>query len=195
MDAVTLVDILHSLALAIALAACAGLRAWLPLFLAGLAARAGWLQLGSAFSFLSTDRALWIFGAATLIELLADKFPTLDHALDALSTPLRPAVGALLAAAALGHFTDPLPALLLGTAVGAPAALVPHAAKSTLRAASTALTAGIANPFLSLIEDGLSVLLFVLAVLLPLVVVLLLLGTTLLVARRWRRAHTAPRPA
>jgi len=195
MDAVTWSEALATVALAIALAACAGLRAWLPLLLAGLLARVGWLELGDAFGFLASNRALAIFGVATLLETLADKIPSLDHALDALSTPLRPAAGALLAAAAIGHIMDPLPALVLGTAVGAPAALVPHAAKSVLRGVSTTLTAGLANPVLSLIEDGLALLLFVLAVVVPLVVVLLLVAATVLMARRLLRRRSVPRPA
>jgi hypothetical protein len=195
MDAVTWSEALSTVALAIALAACAGLRAWLPLLLAGLLARSGWLELGSAFGFLASNRALAIFAVATTIEILADKVPSLDHALDALSTPLRPAVGALLAAAALGHITDPLPALVLGTAVGAPAALVPHAAKSVLRGVSTTLTAGLANPVLSLIEDGLALVLFVLAVLVPLAVVVALIVATVVLARRLSRRRSVPRPA
>lgn len=193
MDVLT--EVVPAVALAIALAACAGLRAWLPLLLAGLLARAGWLELGPAFQFLGSNRALILFGIATAIELLADKVPVVDHALDALSTVLRPAAGALLAAAALGRVTDPLSALALGTAIGAPAAIVPHAAKSMLRAASTTLTAGLANPALSLIEDGLAVALFALAVLVPLVVVILLIASTALLARRFARSRSAVRPA
>jgi len=92
----------------------------------------------------------------------------------------------------LGTVSDPLIAVVLGSAVGAPTALVPHAAKSVLRAASTTLTAGLANPVLSLIEDAISILTFVLAVLTPLLV-LGLLGLTLYVASRWlRRRRAAP---
>ncbi len=193
MDVLT--EVVPAVALAIALAACAGLRAWLPLLLAGLLARAGWLELGPAFQFLGSTRALVLFGIATGIELLADKVPAVDHALDALSTVLRPAAGALLAAAALGQVTDPLSALALGTALGAPAAIVPHAAKSMLRAASTTLTGGLANPVLSLIEDGFAVALFALAVLVPLAVVILLMVSSVLLARRLSRSRSAVRPA
>jgi hypothetical protein len=174
MDGVALAETLQAVALAIALAACAGLRTFLPLFLAGLLSRAGWLVLGPSFQFLSSNRALILFGIASLIEILADKIPAVDHALDALSTPLRAGAGALLAASALGQVTDPLHALALGAAVGAPAALVPHAAKAGLRAASTAFTGGLANPLLSFGEDVVTLLLFALAVLVPLAVVLLL---------------------
>lgn len=196
LDLATLAAFLPSLALAIALAACAGIRAWLPLFLAGLFARAGQLELGPAFQFMASNRALALFGTATLIELAADKIPSLDHALDALSTLLRPAAGALLAASALWQVSDPLTALALGTALGAPTALVPHAAKSALRALSTTFTAGLANPALSLLEDVLALALFALAVLVPLAVVLgLALLGLLVVRRRSRRLLAAAPPA
>jgi hypothetical protein len=184
MDGVALAETLQAVALAIALAACAGLRTFLPLFLAGLLSRAGWLVLGPSFQFLSSNRALILFGIASLIEILADKIPAVDHALDALSTPLRAGAGALLAASALGQVTDPLHALALGAAVGAPAALVPHAAKAGLRAASTAFTGGLANPLLSFGEDVVTLLLFALSVLVPLAVVLLLVLAGVLLGQR-----------
>ena len=194
MEEARLVELLPSVGLAIALAACAGVRAWLPLLLAGGLARSGFLELGDSFSFLGSDKALVLFGLATVLEIVADKVPALDHALDALSTVLRPAAGALLAASVIGRFADPLTALALGVAVGAPAALVPHAAKSTLRAVSSTLTAGLANPVISVIEDVLALVMFVLAVLVPIAVVLVLLGVAFLVARRVSR-RPSPAPA
>jgi hypothetical protein len=180
-------DVAFALALGTALAACAGLRAWLPLLMAGGAARMGWLELGQSFEFLAGNRALALFAVASLVEIAADKVPALDHLLDGLSTVLRPAAGSLLAASVLWPVNDPLTAMVLGVAVGAPAALVPHAAKTVARAASTTFTAGFANPLLSLFEDGLVVFLFVVAVVLPFLVVAALVGTIVFVMTRWRR--------
>lgn len=196
MGEATLVEVLPSIALAIALSACAGLRAWLPLFLAGLLSRAGFLELGSAFQFLGSNKALVLFGVATLIEIVADKVPAVDHALDLLSTVIRPLAGALLAASVLGRFADPLTALALGVAVGAPSSFVPHAAKATLRAASSAFTAGLANPVLSVIEDVVSLAMFALAILVPILVVLgLVLVSVLVIRRLLRRAPRVVRTA
>src|SRR4051794_8544598 len=116
MDTAAWADVVASLAMAIGLAACAGLRAWLPLLLAGALARGGYLSLGSSFSFLASNRALILFGAATLIEIIGDKVPAVDHALDMLSTVLRPAAGTLLAASVMWQVHDPLTALAIGTA-------------------------------------------------------------------------------
>ena len=187
MDGPVWTSIVPSLAMGIGLAACAGLRAWLPLLLAGLLARAGVLQLGPSFRFIASNEALILFGVATLVEMLGDKVPAVDHALDALSTFLRPAAGSLLAASVMWKIPDPLTALALGVAVGAPTSLVPHAAKSTLRAASTAFTGGLANPVLRLIEDLAAVLLFVLTVVIPVAVALAILLVAGLVLRRVAR--------
>jgi hypothetical protein len=191
-DGWQMVEFLKTVALAIALASVAGLRAWLPLLLAGLLSRAGLLSLGPSFQFLASTQALVLFGLATVIEVVGDKVPVVDHALDLIGTPLRPAAGALLAASAMASVRDPLLALALGTAVGVPSALVPHVGKAMLRSASTAFTAGIANPVLSLLEDMIALATFVLAVLAPLLVAALLLATFVLVSR-WlsRRRVTA----
>jgi hypothetical protein len=185
-------DGLHALCLAVALAACAGLRAWLPLFLAAGLARLGFLELGGSFAFVQSNKALVALGLATLLEICADKIPAVDHALDAISTVARPAAGALLAASVLGTVSEPLTAVTLGLAVGAPAALAPHAAKSLVRAGATAFTGGLANPILSLIEDVATAVLFAVALIVPVLVVALLL---LLSVAFWRGRSRQPMPA
>jgi hypothetical protein len=187
MPAVSWTEVVPAIALAIGLAACAGLRAWLPLFLTGGLVRTGVIEVGTAFSFIASDRALILFGLASAIEIVADKVPVIDHALDALGTVLRPAAATVLAASVFGSFADPLTALAMGVAVGAPTALVPHMGKSVLRAASSAFTAGVANPVLSVLEDLIALALFMLAVLVPLLAGGLVLLTAWLIARRLRR--------
>lgn len=164
------VDLLQSIALGISLAACAGLRAWLPFFAVGLSVRLGVLPLGDSFRFLGSNVALAVFAVATVIEVLADKIPVVDHALDALSTFLKPAAGMVLAASVMWTVDDPIVALALGVMVGAPASLVPHAAKATLRGVLSPITAGLAAPILSVLEDVIAFGLVALAILAPFVV-------------------------
>jgi hypothetical protein len=193
MDGVVWIEMVPSLAMAIGLAACAGIRTWLPLFLVGGLARLGVLTLGSSFGFLADTRALILFGVATLLEIAGDKIPAVDHALDALGTVLRPAAGALLAASVMWQISDPLTASVLGIAMGAPSALVPHAGKSMLRATSTALTGGLANPVVSVIEDVVALVFFLVTVVLPLLAAGVFLILAFLVLRRLvRRAAPVP---
>ena len=195
MEGLSLVEVVPSLALGIGLAACAGIRAWLPLLLVGGLARWGVISLAPSFQFISGNRALILFGVATVVEIAGDKIPAVDHALDALSTVLRPAAGALLASSVLWSVSDPLTALALGTAVGAPSALVPHAAKSTLRIASTTFTGGLANPVLSVLEDAAALAMFVVTVLVPLLAATLVAVTAFFVVRKVLRRASAARPA
>jgi hypothetical protein len=185
------VDLLQSVALGIALAACAGLRAWLPLFVVGLSVRFGVLPLGESFRFLGSNTALAVFLIATIVEMIADKIPVVDHALDSLSTFLKPVAGMVLAASVLWTVDDPIVALALGVMVGAPASLLPHTAKATVRGVLSPLTAGLAAPVLSVIEDIIAFGLVALAILTPLVVaagvVLFALVTGRIVRRRMTR--------
>jgi hypothetical protein len=174
-------------ALAIALSACAGLRAWLPLFVAGLVARLGIAELGDGFQWLASTPAIVLFGVATVIEIAADKIPALDHALDAVSTVIRPVAGAIVAAAVLVQIHDPLIASVVGLLVGAPTALAPHLAKSSARAVSTSTTAGLANPIVSFVEDAIAIALAVLAFVVPIVLAVAILGFALWAARWLRR--------
>ena len=169
MPDVSLPMLFSSLALGIALAASAGLRAWLPLLATGLLARFDIVRLGDSFDALSSTPALILFGTATVVELLGDKIPWADHALDAVSTFIRPAAGVLLSASVMWQITDPVHALALGLVVGAPAAAVPHVLKSGVRVASTATTGGLLNPLVSLIEDAIALAMVVLAVVVPVV--------------------------
>jgi len=177
-----MVETLAAAATGIALAAGAGLRAFLPLFAAGAAAR--WFQwpIASSVGWLTSDVALVIFGVASAIEVAADKVPTIDHLLDMLQTVLSPIAGAVAALAALQGWPAPF-AIALAIIVGAPVAGGFHAIGALTRVKSTATTAGTANPVLSVIEDMLAVAMVVLAFLAPLLV---LIGIAWLVVR-WRK--------
>jgi hypothetical protein len=189
---------ISSVALAIGLSASAGLRAWLPLLVTGALARAGVIPVGESFAFLGSTPALLLFGTATLVELLGDKVPFIDHTLDAASTFVRPAAGVLLAASVMWQVHNPLWALVLGLIVGAPAAAIPHVVKSGTRAASTFATGGLANPVLSIAEDIFAGALVVLSVVVPLFAAALVLLVGYVAVRKIRGRRAGPtrrRPA
>lgn len=184
-------ETLAAAATGIALAASAGLRAFLPLFAAGAAAR--WFEwpLAASVRWLASDAALVIFGLASVVEVLADKVPAVDHALDLLQTVVSPIAGAVAALAALQGWPAPF-ALALAVIVGAPVAGGFHAIGALTRMKSTAFTAGTANPVLSALEDVLAAVIIVLAFLAPLIVLALLVWFIW----RWRnRRRTAAAPA
>lgn len=177
-----------TLALGIGLAAVAGIRAWLPLLTAGVMARLGVLHLNESFEFIASWPALVLFGVATVVELVGDKIPAVDHTLDAIGTVVRPGAGALLAAATMYQIDSPLLACVLGLCVGAPTAMVPHATKAAARAVSSTFTFGLANPLLSFAEDGVAVTMLALVFIVPaLIVVLFVVGSA--IAFWWIRSN------
>lgn len=192
-DSLSLFSLLPSIALGVALAASAGLRAWLPLLVTGALARIGMVPLGESFMFLASTPAIALFATATAIELVADKIPALDHALDAASSVVRPAAGVVLAASVLWQM-DPLWASVLGIVIGGPAAAVPHVVKSVVRLSSTATTGGLANPVLSTAEDVVAAAVIALGVLVPLFAALVIVLGGIAAVRVLRRLRMRPTP-
>jgi len=140
--------------LGLGLAAATGLRTFLPLLMLSLVARLGWfgVDLNPQFAWLGSTGAMVALGVATVAEVIADKVPVVDHALSAMGTFTRPLAGALAAGAVFGH-ADPGMAAIAGLVIGVPTAFAFHAAQSSTRLVSTATTAGLGNPVLSVLED------------------------------------------
>jgi hypothetical protein len=179
-----------ALATGVVLAASAGLRAFLPVFAASVGVRFMGMPVPEYLDWLGSPVTMIIFGGATVVEILSDKIPVVDHALDAVQSFTKPILGAIAATPFLFQFA-PEHAAALGLAVGIPLALGVHATKATVRAGSTVTTAGLGNPFLSVLEDVAAVVAVVLAFVVPLLALILtviLLAAMVRMARKaWRR--------
>ncbi len=176
-------------AMGIALAACAGLRAFLPLFVVGVAGRLGWVTLGESYQWLASWPALVVFAVAVVAEVLSDKIPIVDHVLDLVGGVVRPAAGALLAASVLTEMT-PLQCAVVGILVGGSSAGLVHLTKAKVRLFSSVTTAGLGNPVLSLGEDVVAFVGTAVALWVPVLVLILVLAAfalLLLARRRFRR--------
>jgi hypothetical protein len=181
--------ILSQIAMGIGLAACAGLRAFLPLLLLGAAGRLEWVGLSPAFEWLASTPALIVFGVAVVTEILSDKVPVIDHLLDVIGGVLKPLAGTVLAASVLTDLT-PLQSTVAGLLVGGGSAGIVHLTKAKLRLFSTATTAGLGNPVLSLAEDVLSFVGSIVAMIVPVILLLAIAATFagfFLARRRFRR--------
>ena len=184
--------LLLALGTGVAIAAASGLRAFLPVFALGLAARLGIVRLDPSVAWLSASPTLWALGVATVLEVLGDKIPVVDHVLDLVATVVRPLAGGLAAYAALAQWPQPFPvafALIAGAG-----AFGVHALKAKTRVGSTALTGGAANPVLSTAEDLGAVGLTAVGVLLPVIALVLIVALVLLVRGlvRGRRGPGGP---
>ena len=169
----------------IALAAAAGLRVFVPLLAASAAAYLGHLSLAPGAAWLGSAPALVALSVAAALEVGAYFVPTLDHALDAIATPLAVVAGIVVSAALFTAMPGYLRWVLAIIAGGGSAGLV-QGATTLLRLKSGLLTAGLANPLVALAELGGALVLAVLALLVPLLALAL---AALLVLAAFRMAR------
>jgi hypothetical protein len=106
-------------ALAYVLSSTAGVRAFVTLLAISLAMHWGLLPPpGHQFAWLASDGALAVLLVASILEVLGDKVPLVDHGLHALHTIAKPLAGAVIAGAIVAPENDPS-AVLLGVLGGA----------------------------------------------------------------------------
>ena len=171
-----------------------GVNAYLLVLVLGIADRvAGLSQIPDVLA--RTD-VLVVAGVLFVVEFVADKIPYLDSSWDAISTAIRPTVGAVVALLLAGDVSTLEQALY--AVLGGGTALASHGVKSGLRLAINTSPEPVTNAGTSLGEDVTVLTVALLAISHPwiafgVVVALLVLGTTLLVVllrrirRGWRR--------
>jgi Domain of unknown function (DUF4126) len=186
------------------LATAAGLNAYIPLLALGLLSRfTDLITLPHGWVWLENGWVMTIVAALLIVEVVADKIPALDSVNDTIQTFVRPTAGGIVfgsgTAAQTSAVTDPGAFAQSGqwipVAIGVVTALVVSLTKSTVRPAANVATAGVAAPVLSTIEDGISIGLVFVAILIPVLVlvvlVLLAWGAGKLLRRRRRRRAAA----
>jgi hypothetical protein len=163
---------LISIALGIGLAAATGLRVFLPLLVAALAARFGDLPLNDSFAWLASTPALLTLASATVLETLAYYIPGIDHALDVVASPATVAAGAVASAAVM---TDIPPAVMWPVAIiaGGGIAGLTKGSTALLRAKSAAVTGGLANPVVATAETFGATGIAILAIVVPIICIVL----------------------
>lgn len=151
----------------VGLSSIAGVRAYLPLALAGIFAKLGFFDYPKPFGLLDDWLVIGILLVLALVESGLDKVPAFDSVLDFVQTPVRIVAGAVLFSAALqaGLNIEAIPELAAGGGIAGVVAVL----KSLLRPSANVATAGTSAPFLSTIEDVVAVVGGVVAVLVPLV--------------------------
>lgn len=175
-----------ALVAALGLSSTAGLRAVATLFAIGAVSDITisgkpLLELNGSFKVLGSTPVLILLGVLTIVEIVIDKFPVLDHVNDVIHTVVRPVVGGVILAGTANSLSDTN--VWVAAAVGAALAFGVHATKATTRVASTATTAGVANPILSTGEDVLAIVAIILVVVAKSIAILVspVLGVILLV--------------
>ncbi|HYN95601.1 MAG TPA: DUF4126 domain-containing protein [Pilimelia sp.] len=178
------------------LAASAGLNAYIPLLaLGGLARFTDLVDLPAGWQWLANGWVMGILALLLAVEFVADKVPVVDHLNDIVQTVVRPTSGGLVFSAGSGSqtatVTDPgsfftsQQGLLI--VAGVLIALVVHGAKTATRPVVNASTAGLGAPVVSTAEDVTSVVMSIVALLLPVLVLVGLVALALGFAVLWRR--------
>ena len=161
-----MIDAFSSIFTAFGLSASAGLNAYLPLLVVAVAARyTELIKLNEPWNVMTSG---WVIGALVvllLIEMTVDKIPAVDTVNDVVQTVGRPVAGAVLFAASSGVVGDlhPVVAFISGLFLAGTV----HTAKTVVRPAVTASTAGTGNWAVSIIEDVVALIGAVMAILLP----------------------------
>jgi hypothetical protein len=175
-----------AIAIGIGLAAATGFRAFLPLVIAGAAARWGGLPLASGFQWLSSTSALVALGTASVVEVAAYYIPLVDHALDVAAGPAAVVAGVLASASAMADIPPGImwPVAIIG---GGGIAGLTKAMSALVRVKSGLVTGGVANPLVATGETAGAVVTAIAAIVVPLLCLLGLFVLLLWMGRRVRR--------
>nr|MDT0658314.1 DUF4126 domain-containing protein [Micromonospora sp. DSM 115978] len=180
------------------LAASAGLNAYIPLLLMGLLARySDLIDLPSGWQWLGNGWVIAILAVLFVIELVADKVPVVDHVNDVVQTVVRPTAGGLAFGAGSSSETVTVsdPGQFFSSnqwvpiAAGVVIALGVHGVKAATRPVINATTAGVGAPVASTAEDATSIVVSLIAILLPVLVLAVLVVMALAAVWLIRRAR------
>ena len=185
-------EVITAIALGIGLSASTGFRVFLPLLIAGIAARLGFLPLTDSFNWLSGNTALISLGAATVVEVGAYYIPFVDNLLDTISTPLAVGAGTLITASVLPADSE-LVKWITSFIVGGGAAAAVQGGTAALRLGSTGTTGGAGNFLVSTGENVAATVTPIVTIIIPIFIALLILGSFFFIFRLlFRRKKQVP---
>ena len=169
-------DVILALCMGLGLAAASGFRVFLPPFLLSIAVRADAVEVNLAetpFEYFDSNIAVILLGVATLAELSAYYVPWVDNLLDTIASPAAVVAGTGMTAIVLEGNTAPVIQWSLAIIAGGGVTAVVQSATVVTRGISTTLTAGLGNPVVSTGENIASVILALVAMVLPILAALL----------------------
>lgn len=165
------VETIISICLGVGLAASVGFRVFLPLFVLSLASYFDVWQLNESWQWIGSTTALVALGVATLVEIFAYFIPYIDNLLDTISVPLAALAGTAIMLSTVSDLSPIITWSLAIIAGGGTAATI-AGTSSTTRLASTATTGGLANPMISTLETGTSIVMSILSIFIPILAII-----------------------
>jgi hypothetical protein len=162
-------EIIIAVAIGIGISASCGFRVFVPMLVASLAAKMGFFPVQEGFLWLAGWPAIFCFGTATVVEIIAYYIPFVDNLLDFVSTPLAVVAGTLLMTSVLPLDNDMLK-WATGLITGGGAAAVVQGGTVLTRLASSKMTLGTGNAVVATGEHAAAISTSVLSLLIPVVV-------------------------
>ena len=153
-------------ALATSLSTAAGIRPFLTLAVCAWLMYAGYLHPSTHYTWIGSAGVAALLALLAVLDFFADKVPLVDHALHTVHFATTPVAAALIVGSTIPA-ADPATGTYITMGIAALNALGIHAASAATRAASTGMTAGAGNPFVSMLEDVAAVAVIAIAFLLP----------------------------
>ena len=169
-----------SLFLGIGLAASAGFRVFLPLFVLSLASHFNFIPLNESWAWVGGIPAMISLGIAMIAEIFGYYIPFVDNLLDTIATPLAAMAGTAAMASTLVHI-DPMMTWGLAIIAGGGTATAMQGMTTMTRLASSVKTAGLGNPVVSTAETGTAITLSTFAIFLPIVAIIIVVILFLLI--------------
>lgn len=168
-------SILTSLAMGIALSACAGFRVFIPMLAGALASHFGIIHLSQGMAWLSGWPAIILFGTAAVAEVAAYYIPFVDNLLDTIATPLSVGAGTVLAASLLPLGHNDLLRWVVSFLAGGSAAGIIQLGTGLLRLFSSKATIGAGNAVVATSENAAAISGTVLSFFIPVIIAILLI--------------------
>jgi len=188
---INVMEELFALMIGIGLSAACGFRVFVPLLAMNLAVQTGHLEIAESSQWVATPMATTALGVASFLEIAGYYIPWVDNMLDAAATPAAIIAGTFITASVMPEMTPFLKWAIAAITGGSVAGVIQGATVLT-RAASSFTTGGFGNPIVSTTEAGGSVLISLLAVLLPLVTLGLILFLLIWAGRKIYRRFQKP---
>lgn len=162
----TIFGTITSVSVGLGLAASCGFRVFVPMLMMSIAVKSGLLELSSGWDWIGSWPAFIAFFVATIVEIAGFYVPWFDHLLDTIAAPSAVVAGTATTAACVAELS---PFLQWSTAIIAGGGLAASIKGFTVlaRGGSTAATAGIGNPLVATFELLMSIVLSVLALVVP----------------------------
>lgn len=159
-------DLFIKIITGICFSAASGFRIFIPFLIIGIASYFGWADFGSSALWISNYPVFIIISVAAAVEVSGYYNPWIDNMLDLISTPLALFAGIILTASMISDI-NPVFKWVIAVIIGGGSSIYVQLLSVKARALSSNFSSGIGNPLIATIENLSSLIISILAVIIP----------------------------